>query len=292
MLFLALVLALVACGDGGRDRGDAPIARVAGREIPLREFESVLGGALVGSSGNLTDQVKSRLLDQYLETRVLLEEALRRGIEVSDAELERALRGGAPGENGREHRQKVLNSLLVEKLLRVIVAESVKISAEDEERFFREHPDEFHRPAMVVVRQILLDDPGDAARIREELEAAPEGFEETARQRSLSPDRGDPRSHAVDELPREAAGALRALKPGEISPVVEMPPNFLIFRLDEVREERSIPLEEARTMIRARLQEERGAGALSRLLADLKGKMDVELFQENLPFRYVQEDPA
>jgi parvulin-like peptidyl-prolyl isomerase len=292
LLLVGLLPALAGCGDGGRGSGAATIARVAGRDVLLREFEPVLGGALVGSSGSLTDEVKSRLLDQFLETRVLLEEAQRRGIEVSDAELERALRWERTGADDLEHRGRVLNSLLVEKLLRVIVAESVEISPEDEERYFREHPDEFHRPAVMVVRQILLEDPGEAEATRRELEAAPEGFEEAARQRSRSPDRGHPRSYAVEELPRQAEGVLRTLKPREISPVVEMPPYYVIFRLDEVREERSIPLQEARPRIRARLQEERGAGALSRVLAELKTRMDVELFQENLPFRYVQEDPA
>lgn len=289
LLAAAMAFLAPSCGPGARDGEATPIAQVGEREILLRDFEAML---LAHTSGDAPDLVRSRLLDQYLEREILLQEARARGIQVEDAELQRAMARDGRSADESGYREKVRTALLVEALLRTVVAPSLPITAAEEERYFEDHPEMFQRPKSLVLRQILLDDGRSAAVLRAQLVQEPGRFVELARRHSGSPDGGSPRAYALTDLPREVSLALREVKTGEISPVVEMPPAFLIFLLEERREQRNIPLDEARRTIRARLRESRGTGARTQLLAELRHKLNVKLYVDNLPFRYIKEDPA
>ncbi len=289
ILAAAVVLLAPSCGFDARDRSAAPIAQVGEREILLRDFEAML---LATTTDNAPDRVRSRLLDQYLEREILLEEARDRGIRVADVDLRRAMARDGRSAEDTGYVEKLRGALMVEALLRSVLAQSAEITAAEEKRFFEAHPEMFHQPESVVLRQILLDDGESAAALRGQLLAEPGRFEAVARRHSNSPDRGRSRAYALKDLPREVSVALRSVQPGEISPVVGIPPVFLIFLLEERREQRSIPLDEARPAIQARLLESRGTGVRTQLLAELRRKLDVKLYEDNLPFRYIEETPA
>ena len=284
-----LVTAVVLVAPSCDHRSAAPIAQVGEREILLRDFEAML---LATTAGNVPDLVRSRLLDQYLEREILLQEARDRGIRVEDADLHRAMARDGRSAEDTGYLEKLRAALMVEALLRSVLAQSAEITAAEEERFFQAHPEMFHQPESLVLRQILLDDGKSAAALRGQLVAEPGRFVEAAQRHSNSPDGGSPRAYALEDLPREVVVALRIVKPGEISPVVEVPPGFLIFLLEERREQRSISLDEARPAIQARLLESRGTGVRIQLLAELRRKLDVKLYEDNLPFRYIEEEPA
>ncbi len=284
-----LVTAVLLVAPSCDHRSAAPIAQVGEREILLRDFEAML---LATTAGNAPDLVRSRLLDQYLEREILLQEARDRGIRVEDADLHRAMARDGRSAEDTGYLEKLRAALMVEALLRSVLAQSAEITAAEEERFFQAHPEMFHQPESLVLRQILLDDGQSAAALHGELLAEPGRFVEAAQQHSNSPDGGSPRAYALEDLPREVTVALRTVKPGEISPVVEVQPGFLIFLLEERREQRSISLDEARPAIQARLLESRGTGVRTELLAELRRKLDVKLYEDNLPFRYIEEEPA
>ncbi len=289
ILATAVVLVTAACDLGARDPGAAPIAQVGQRQILLRDFEAML---LATTAGHAPDLVRSRLLDQYLERQILLQEARDRGIRVEDADLHRAMARDGRSAADTGYLEKLRTALMVEGLLQSVLAQSAEITVAEEKRFFEAHPEMFQKPESLVLRQILLDDRETAAVLRGQLLEEPGRFRQVARRHSNSPDRGRPRTYALQDLPREASVALSTMKPGEISPVVEMPPVFLIFLLEERREQRSISLDEARPAIQARLLESRGTGVRTQLLAELRRKLDVKLYEDNLPFRYIEENPA
>jgi len=289
ILALLAVLAAPACGLGSRDGSAAPIAQVGRHKVLLGDFEAML---LATTAGNAPDLVRSRLLDQYLDREILQQEARRRRIQVEELDLDRAMARDGRSTDDAAFREKLREALMVESLLRAVLEESSKITAADEERFFEEHPELFHQPESLVLRQILMDDEKSAQALRNQLIEKPEGFVEAARRHSSSADGGSLRVYALDALPREVSLALHSVEPGEISPVVKMPPGFLIFLLEERREQRSISLDEARPAIQARLRESRGTGVRTELLAELRRKLDVRLYEENLPFRYIEESPA
>jgi len=180
----------------------------------------------------------------------------------------------------------------VEKLLRRHVEETTSVTPEEEAAYYRTHPEEFHRPLEVILRQILLDSHAAAAAAREEAAAAPERFAEIAAAVSLSPDKGRPQSFTIDALPDEVADAVVKIAPHELTEVIDRPPDYLVFRIEGIRPARDLTLDEARPEIRARLLERGGTGALARLLADLKARNGFTLVPGNLPFAYVPERPS
>lgn len=284
-----------ACGFGRQgDPAGAAIAEIGGRPILLSEFEPVLARTLEGSASAASAEVKSRLFDQFLDEQILLEEARRRGIRAEDAEVEQALAAGAGEQRSDDpaYRERLRATLTVDKLVRQYLEEAAPVAPEEEEAYYREHEGEFHRPAVVVLRQILLDDRAAAQEVRARVASDPQRFDEVALERSLSADRGRARTFALDELPDEVSRVVADLDPGAITPVIERPPDFLIFKVEGIKPSRSLSLEEARPEIRARLRESRGAGALAQFLADLKVRLGVQLHAENLPFDYVRETPA
>ena len=284
-LFTALFL---ACGGAPGDES-APIAELDGRTISLAEFQPVLERH--ASDGVSSDAVKSRLLDQFLDDQVLLQEAIRRGIQVDDQEVERMVAG-----SGREaatgYRDEVRATLRVQRLLRLILAEASSITSQEEEEYYQQHAEQFHASARVAVRQILLDDAAVAAEVHGMVIQEPERFAKIAAERSTSPDRGGSLTYAFDALPTEISAVLEGMKEGTISPVIETKGRHWIFLVEAVHEERNLTLDEARPEIRNRLREEKGNGAMAQLLVSLKGKLGLQVHEENLPFRYVEEEPA
>ena len=289
-LLLAAALAAAGCASAPpRDPTQVTIAEVAGRSIRLAQFQRILDEAPERAS----DVIKSRLLDQFLDEQVLLEEAHRRGIRATDPEVDQAaMRLLAEEIPDAAFREELRAALTVEKLLRAIVEETAAVTPEEEQRFYAANPEEFHRPGVYRVRQILMDDEAEAERVHASVLRDPARFAEVAAERSLSPDRGRPLSYSQDALPREVADVVADVQSGQITEVIELSGNYLILLVEEVLAERSLSFEEVRGEIRARLLEQRGSGAMSRLLADLKSRLGVRLHRENLPFRYVTEEPA
>ena len=114
-------------------------------------------------------------------------------------------------------------------------------------------------------------------------------FASLAAERSLSPDRGRRLSYVVDNLPEEVVAEISGVKEGEISPVIPLADNFLILLVEEIRGAHNLSLEEATPEIRVRLLAEKGNGAATRLLSDLRRRLGLQLHIENLPFAYVEE---
>ena len=273
--------------------GELPIAEIAGREIPLAAFQPVLNQGFEGEDSGISDAVKSRRFDQFLDEQVLLEEARRRSILASDEEVDRVMAnlGGAEPPD-EQFREEIRTTITVEKLARIIVEETAEITADEEAAYYRAHRDDFDQPAMVLVRQILLEDSVAAFEIHMVLEEEPERFRELAEEVSISPDRGRRLAYTMDAIPEEAAKVLADLEIGEVSPVIERPPHYIIFLMEGARPRKSLSLEEARAQIRAHILEQKGAGAMARLLADLRTSLGLRVHRENLPFHYVQEEPA
>ena len=282
-------VATLACG-GAPDAGSIPIAEIAGRSISLAEFQPILERTL--EVGDSSDAVKSRLLDQFLEERVLLEEVRRRQIQVEEHEIDLVLDGMGDVDDSKRFRQEVRATLSIQRLLSGILEQASAVTPEAEEAYYREHPAEFQQAARVIVRQILLDAAAVADEVHALLARDPARFAAIAAERSTSADHGGRLTYAFDALPTEVGAALDGLPAGSLSPVIEAAGHYWIFLVEEVLAKRRLRLDEARPAIRERLQQERGDGAMARLVADLKRGMGLRLHRENLPFRYVEEEPA
>lgn len=306
LLAPTLALALLACARGEKNQAAAPppapdqgrvVATIGGEPVPYASFERYLADNAGDDTieGEQEDTIKSRLLDQFLEERLLLRAAGGLKISVSDAEVDAYLRDigvsegeaeAAGGEGKEAFREKVRQSLVYQKVKDEAVLSKVQVTAGEVEDYFRKQPDQFRSPRAVVLRQILIDDRSLADRLRGTLASDPSRFEEQAREHSVAPDRGQARMYTEEELPVELREPLFALQQGQVSPVLEHAQRYLLFQLVRKIEAQEQNLADVKRRIQMELFQKKGEQALERFIADLKKETEIRVNRSALPFGY------
>jgi len=289
-------------GPGGLagERDPGAVATVAGRPLPYRMFERYLddNAGEETEEGESGDAIKSRLLDQFIEEQMLMLEADRLKVVVSEAEVDAYLAElgltegdldvGAP--DGKEaFRAKIRRSLVLQKVKETAVLKTIQVSPAEVEDELRRRPEANAAQEHLVLRQILLEDRGAADDARRAIMVDPGRFETLAKERSAAPDRGQPRAYALQDLPPDVRAAVEGLTPGQVSPVVELPFGFVVFQMVK-REEARPDMAQVRAAIEAELFRRKADQVMERYLADLKGKTEIHVNRAILPFRYVGEN--
>ncbi len=300
-LFIVLTVALLglfAMACEWVDRGDSGvIAEIDGQPIASARFDEYVGETLSGQPGGTDeppgDELLSRLLDRFLEEELVVREATRRGMEASEQEiaeelshLESSETPGGRDTKAASARETARRSVLLRKFRDEQVLADIQISEDEIARYYDEHRDQFQQTARLVLRQILLDDEGEARRLREELSADPSRFQEVAEEKSLAPDAG--RGAAYDEasLPPEVIEAVKDVPEGAVSRICKSPEGIRLFLVEKRESAREVTREEATDQIRVLLMQERSRQAYEKILEDLRTRAGVVIRSENLPFRY------
>jgi len=297
VLFLAtgLILGLAACANGSRAGRAAPAVRINEEEIPYAEFESYLKTSFGEDVPPVEDaETRSRLLDQFIEERLLLQRAEKERLRVGDEQVEAYLAGLGSG-SGRDStsradeaalKEQVRRNLLIQEYKDRVLLKDVKVQPSEIEGYFSDHPEEFQQSRVIVLRQILLDDPQEAKRIQKELVTDPAQFPILAQRASLSPDKGQPRPFQEEELPEAVRQAVLSLSPGQVSGEVEDGGKIRIFQMVDRREGKSQSLDEARQKIQVLLLQRKAEEALRTALDETRRSATIQVRRENLPFAY------
>lgn len=296
-----LVAAAVLAACARTDPAFEVVAEVGEERITRGQLDAHLDQAL-GSRELATpadrerDRVYSRLLDDLVDERLLEAEARRRGVTVTDAEVEAYL-ADLP-EVGRPDVEVSRRHLAVRKLqeavLRAVGATEVEPGPEVEAG--GNGPEDGEGPpgarldppgpgTAVVLRTIRVASGAEAEALRERIGKGEVSFEDEARARD--PEVAVPLRVPVDRLPPEVADALAALKPGEVSAPVHVQGGIYLFALVE-RTGSESGTERAERERRALLRS-RGERALLALLAELRRRHPVRLHGDALGFVYVAE---
>ena len=301
ILVTVLVPVCLACSAGSRERGESrdstPAVRINGQEIPYRDFEAYLEASFGEERPAAEDaETRSRLLDQFVEERLLLQAAQAGQIRVGDDQVEAYLAnlgGGDRGASGKPVdealRNQVRQNLLIQEFKDRVLLRDVRVAPEEVEAYYREHPDEFREARVVILRQILLEEAADAKKLLAVLRGDPSRFQVLAESRSASPDRGQPRSYEEGELPESIRATVFSLRPGEISDIVEEGGKYRIFQGVDRHEGKSLGLEDVRKKIEVVLLQRKFEETLSRALTEMRRSARIKIYAENLPFRYSSE---
>ncbi len=273
------------------------VFRVQQKEFTEEDFDVYLKKQTGKGKRELSAPVLSRLLDQFMEEKFLLEAARLEGISVSEEE-KGAYRRKFLADNPVLEEASVQEIDLEEKLVRAKYIEKlisdVAISEEEVLDYYNQHRREFLLPERVKVSQILVDSEAKAVQLKEKLKKNGEAlFRQLAKENSLGPEAskgGEMGVFGLNELPDEIEKVIFSLSEGELSPVVESPYGFHIFRLDQRLEPRLLSLEEAAPRIRAKLLEKKSQELLTQHLQELKSKLVWSFFPERLSFPYKKED--
>lgn len=272
--------------------------KIEGEEYDENDFSMYISLQLGKDYRHLAAVALSRLMDQFIEERLWAAAGRREGLVVSEEEMEAYKRRfSAEGEKvsvASFNERDITESLLSEKYLGKITA-GITVTDEEVDRYYQLHQREFLLPERVKISQILVDSQAKAVRLRDELKNNNDEslFRQLARASSLGPEAsrgGELGVFSFNELPQEIAREIFGLKEAELSPVVESPYGFHIFRLDARFEPTLLTKEEAAPKIRIKLAEAKVEELKRKRFEELKVNLDWEFFPQRLSFHYEKED--
>jgi parvulin-like peptidyl-prolyl isomerase len=253
-----MVALLLACGPAAED---AWVARVDGDEVSLAELRQAVEPRLADTPDADHDVVRAEELERLVVSRLILNRAHELGVEVTDAEVDGRLQlvhgtEFEPPDPG--YRARVRDQMTLERAAYLDLAEASRPPEHAVLERFEINRDRYRQPPRVQIRQIVVEDGEKAEKLRAAIDAGEE-FASVARANSLAPEAkagGLLPPFGEGEMP-EAFDPAFALKPGQLSPVIESPYGFHIFLLVERTPGRDVELGEVREEIALELQRER-----------------------------------
>lgn len=299
--FWLLLVSFCLLIGGGCSNDTSPLLRVDGSAISLAEFRQELQ-PLRDELGLLPPEQQKLLLrqtlSQLIDRQLLLNEAQRRGISVTEAEMQQALDDLRGNFSSTEYRDMLVRSgqdpdrwreqlrirLLNNKVAARIARGKVRISDKEIEEYYLLHLEEYRHPEQLRARQMLLSDEEQANALRNRLLAG-ESFAEIAAEYSLSPDReagGDLGLFARGQLPPEFDEVLFSLTPGRVSTPVKSPYGVHLFLVEKRLAAGVLPREEVSEDIRQHLQKERETELYQQWLQDLRENTEIQIDWEQL----------
>ncbi|MDD5223208.1 MAG: peptidylprolyl isomerase [bacterium] len=300
ILLLLLGMAGPACHREKNTDQTPPVATVNGEKISLADLEEALRPVLGNSPSfapietSAWETLKFNALNQLIERSVLLQEAKSQGIKVPDQELEKKeaeIKKDYPqGEfektlasrfiDYRRWRQSLRDDLIIQKLIEISTA-AAPVTDFVVSRYYERNSGQYQIPVQVRARQIVVRTEQEAREARENLIKG-EDFAKLARRISLSPDAklgGDLGFFSAGVMPPEFDQVVFSLPPGQISPVVKSPYGYHLFRVEEIREGKTLTEAQVRENIRETLGRESREKAYQAWLQRLKNKAEIRINQ-------------
>ncbi len=264
MIFLLCLMAASGCAS--RPESSPVIAVVNDREIRRADFERFLAlkmGELAAS--DTPDPLRSQMFDEYLRRRLVIDEAARAGLTVTEAEIEQASQDNPqlkPGAATAGAREEFAADLLVQKYYQQVVQRNVRVPPEEIQRYIEQNQSRLTQRAGFYAREIRVQSKEEADRLYLEVTEGRRDFAAVARLHSDAPnaEQGGLNRYDEGQLPAVLEKAIQPLRPGDISPVIGSNFGFHIFKLEHRIQPR--PIEERRSQL-----DERRAGLAEELIA-------------------------
>lgn len=306
LLVAALVAVLAFGATGCSDKNVA--AKVNGEVITLEELDKqveqlkqqypdMFEGA--DGEGRLID-FKSRILDNLINQKLIAQAAEEKGVEVTDADVDKQIEQLRAGFSDEEQFTAALESagmteeslgtqvrdqLLTQKLIETLTSD---ITATDEEvkAYYDNNESQFFQQEAKRSSHILFK-PEDKAKAEEVLKQLNDGgdFAALAKANSVDTataekggDLGWPSSAYVTEFEE----ALAKLDVGETSGLVQSPYGWHIIRVTDERSGSQQKLEDVKDQIVQILQQQARADSYQQYLDDLRAKATIEILVDDL----------
>ncbi|HEY6871673.1 MAG TPA: peptidylprolyl isomerase [Geobacteraceae bacterium] len=313
IVFCILLLSVVSVARAGEVTSGAvqdPVARVNGRDITAAELKHAVDALLATEPGaKLSPDTLKKVKINVLEDLISRELIYQAGMKLEIKDLEKQV-----GENLAQEKARFDSKVAFEKelssrgmtekeltdsfrrdiVIRNYIAETIEakisISEEESRKFYEQNIDKFTQPEQVRLSHILI--PADKAmnvvekkkarekaeNLRKELLGGAD-FAALARKYSEAPDSkmgGDMGYLTREQMPQSFAQAAFALKPGELSGVVETKAGFDIISMRDRRPAVTTPFADLRAQIETYLKRQKTDAALQRFLQEAR-KSGVEV---------------
>lgn len=231
----------------------------------------------------------SRIFDFFIDHKILVTAADMQKTGVTELEYDDYLKNLKI--SGKEmDKLSVMEFLKVQKFLSQTVYREITVAPKDIRQYYDSHRQEMIKKREVQLYQILFKDKEKALSVSSQLKNDPLQFDALARSASASPE--DQKGGLLGffeegTLPKEMEDVVFSLKLNEISPVVESPYGFHIFKVTKQSKGGLLPLSEAlEVQIENKLLAERLSVARQQYLENLKKDLPIVITYENLYFEY------
>lgn len=261
------------------------------------DFENYLRYNVGDYYGSLPIVSLSRLFDNFVEEKILLEAARNQEISLTWEEQKgylarlttESLSNGKKDTMDETETKILFETLLIEKY----TFEAIKdIEAKEEEikEYYDLHKRDFLLPERVKVSQILLATEENAVEVLERLkDSSEEAFRKAALEESTGTEAskgGEMGLFEMGQLPFEMDKVIFSLKEGELSPVVESTYGYHIFRLDAKYGPELVSEEKAAPSIKVKILNQKIKEFISQRIEELKESLEWSVYLENLYFPY------
>lgn len=238
-------------------------------------------------------QVAYMGLTRMIERKLQMQVARAKGVEVTDEEVQRALRelqrqGEKVNEADPNDKKSIREQLLLLKVVDREVRSSIMVSEQDMQRYYERHIGRFALPEEYRISQILIRPrAGEAlskarARAAEVFAALKQGgdFAALALKHSDGPESTKGGSLGFvrqGELLPQIEQAIASLQPGQLSEPVETAQGFHILRLDEKKPPQFRPFAEVKDEIQGLVHQQKSEDVYQVWMAELKDKAFIEV---------------
>ncbi len=298
-IFSTAVFFFLGCGLVEQEENSVVIV-VGSRQITADELKKDM--ELIGAGMNVLekhqDQYRNQLAEQLICHYLIMEYGKEKGIAIPERELQSAL-NDIRREYGEDAFREALlreyvdfdqwkdqfgEQLLVNRILEKVSENIVPPTCREIEQYFENNPDEFRCPRMVRFRQIVTTTKGEAGSLLKRIQNG-EDMGELAREYSIAPEAnngGEVGWIARDHLEESMGKVLFSMPQGKLSPVVETPYGYHIFRVLSIRPDTVKELPDVIQQIETRLFHQKREIFLKKWIESLGTHFEVRINQELL----------
>ncbi len=331
-LLLILMAGMIVWGVGIAcpARGEAGVvAKVGDKAITEEDLQKEMD-AQAGQFGikkaTLTEERKERyrkvILHRMVDLTLILDASKEKNIQVSDAEIQaeiEKIKSRFPDPKNfeailaqrnitlKDVEGKIREGLLVKKVMDDVTTTSVKVTDAEAEKYYKENPDRFKRDEEVRASHILVKvDQGatdeDKAKARKKIQDLRDQITKGADFAKLAEENSDCPSgkRAGGDLDWFGRGVMDpafekaafALKPGELSDVVETQFGFHIIKLTDKREPGTVPFDGIKGDLKEELAQSAREEKFSNWLKNLRDSKVVFTNPADKDFPTQEQKPA
>jgi foldase protein PrsA len=283
-LLLAGALILSSCTSQKSAILNRPVLKINQTEISTQAFADSLAlklkdyDALYAKDESNLKRAKEQTIQQFILEEVEESYAKKNKIEISDKEVDDevgkvrerypddlAFRRMLAQENLPMDRwKKDLRFTLLQKKISNLLAAAVPEPSEDELKDFYEHNKaQFHTPARVMLRQIVVEKEADAKRMMDQLTSGGD-FARLAKEFSVAPEGANGGNTGwIEKGTLDVFDMAFKMNTGTRSKIIKSPYGYHIYEVLKKEPEAHLSFNEAKAKIRAQLKEQKTQVAFS-----------------------------
>lgn len=292
-----LILAISACHILDRhDNKDVITVGNTGfaKDVVKKDIRRIISD--MGITEDEAELAIRSIVAKVIEKYLIMEYGKEEGITLQDDELKAAL-----SEIKKDYPEDVFNEMLLKRyidyniweeelrqdlLIRKTITNAFEwiphVSFDEIMAYYESHKDEFMRPRMVQLRQIVTGSREEAENILDRI-AKGEKMEKLAEEHSIAPEAKD--GGLMDWIPQgrleeDMEKVIFALPINTISPIIESPYGYHIFKVLSVRDEGLKTLPEAKADIESVLTLQKRELFYRKWIEGLKDRFPVNIHQE------------